>query len=435
MPAQMTAGLADDGPGRGTPSRFRKVGTLAWAAMSLSPTNPLPPGDPDGVAASAPTSLAAPPAAAPSFPPDRRRPPRARRLVTLVAALAAAAVGGGIVGTRIAGGGTTAASSSPHLSVASTTPVSGVAGSVVAVAAKVTPAVATIVASGAGQSGQTSLGSGFVVSSSGHVSYVLTNDHVVDGASQLVVIMPTGKSFAGTVVGTDPLDDLAVVSIPVSGLLTVTFGSSSDVQLGEAVVAIGSPLGNEDSVTAGVISALHRTITAGDGSGRSAETLSDVLQTDAAINPGNSGGPLVDMAGRVIGVNVATSSAGTNLSFSIPSDRARVVAQALIAHTPVDHPFLGIGFETPLEAAEAGRPFSGPGVRVVQVLARSPAASAGFAVGDLLISIDGVPIDAQHTVGSLILQHHVGDLVHAQVERNGLSLTLTARLEERPATA
>src|SRR5207237_8097498 len=155
-----------------------------------------------------------------------------------------------------------------------------------------TPAVGTVIA----RQGTTSssLGSGFVIAHTGGTSFLLTNNHVVTGSNDLHVLMPTGNLFTATLVGADRLDDLAVVSVPDASLPLSTFGDSSKLQAGQQVIAIGSPLGNQSSVTQGVISALHRTISAG-GTGTSTETLEDVLQTDASINPGNRGGPLADV--------------------------------------------------------------------------------------------------------------------------------------------
>ena len=312
-------------------------------------------------------------------------------------------------------------------------------GSAVSVAAALDPAVATIVVTTSvqnrfgGTSTGTAEGSGFVISNAGGTSYLLTNNHVVDGADTVQVILSSGRTLTGTVVGTDSIDDLAVVSVPDGSLPQVVFGRSADLQVGQSVVAIGSPLGNQNSVTSGVISALHRSITAGDQGSSSTENLSDVLQTDAAINPGNSGGPLADLAGRVIGVNVATSSNGTNVSFAIPSDEAQQVAQDLINHRTVDHPFLGIGFLTPLDAAENGRSFAGPGVLVTQVSSGSPAATAGLQVNDVITAVDGTTLDASQSLGGVIAKHHAGESVTLSVRRGSQTLTLHATLEQRPS--
>jgi putative serine protease PepD len=246
--------------------------------------------------------------------------------------------------------------------------------------------------------------------------------------------MPSGDQFTGKLVGTDVLDDIAVVGVPTTSLAQATFGTSAKLSVGETVIAIGSPLGDQGSVTVGVISALHRTITASGEAGSSSETLEDVLQTDASINPGNSGGPLADSTGDVVGVNVATAGNASNIGYSIPADLARYVAETLIAHKKVQHPFLGVGYYTSIDAIENGTPFSGPGVLIHTVSAGTPAAKAGFVVGDILVGIDGVNIDNGQTLGGLIQTHQVGDAITCTVRRGGQTLTLHATLEERPNT-
>jgi serine protease Do len=280
--------------------------------------------------------------------------------------------------------------------------------------------------------GASSLGSGFVIARGGGVSYMVTNNHVVSGARDLHVVMPNGGLFTATLVGADSLDDLAVVSVPSDSLPLATFGDSSALHVGEQVVAIGSPLGNQSSVTQGVISAKHRTISAGNG-GASTETLEDVVQTDASINPGNSGGPLADVDARVVGVNVAVAGGANNIGYAIPSNVAREVATQLMEHQPVQHPFLGIGYLDSIDAVEAGRGFSGPGVLVTTVRDGTPAAQAGFQNGDILQAINGTAIDNGETLGGLIQDKHVGDKITCTVKRGSQMLTLTATLEERPA--
>ena len=304
---------------------------------------------------------------------------------------------------------------------------------VVAVAQKLGPAVGTIIAKHS-VAANDALGSGFVIShDSGH-SYMLTNNHVVEGATSLNVVMPGGKNLAATVVGTDSLDDLAVVSVADSSLPVSVFGDSSQLKVGQQVVAIGSPLGNEGSVTSGIISSLHRTINAG-GSGSSSETLQDVLQTDASINPGNSGGPLADTEGRVVGVNVAVAGNASNIGFSIPSVLAKNVADDLINHRTVGHPFLGISYLTAIDAVEQGQGFDGPGVLISQVSDNSPASKAGFRANDILEAVDNINIDNGQTLGGLIQRHRVGDTVDFTVKRGDQVLHLSAQLVDRPASA
>jgi putative serine protease PepD len=308
---------------------------------------------------------------------------------------------------------------------------SGGNGNAESVAHALGPAVGTIIAKAGGSS---ALGSGFVIAHDGSSSYLLTNNHVVASANELHVVMPGGRNLKASVVGTDAFDDLAVISVPDGSLPVATFGASSKLMVGQAVVAIGSPLGNEGSVTEGVISALHRTISAGSDVGGQTETLQDVMQTDASINRGNSGGPLADVDGRVIGVNVAIAGDASNIGYSIPADLAQNVAQELIRHEKVQHPFLGITYLTSIEAVENGDGFDGPGVLVRDVSSGSPAEKAGFQHNDILQAVDGVTIDYGQTLGGLIQRHHVNDAVTFTVKRGGNVIKLTATLVDRPAS-
>jgi len=326
-------------------------------------------------------------------------------------------------GSSVAGG--------PVQVITDTRPLHEGPGSAVSVARTLGPAVGTIIARHAAGGGD-SLGSGFVIGHDGSHSYLLTNNHVVDASTDLHVVMPGGKNLHASTVGVDTFYDLAVVSVADTSLPVAVFASSSQLQVGQQVVAIGSPLGNEGSVTMGVISALHRTIKAGS-TGSQSETLQDVLQTDASINPGNSGGPLADLDGRVVGVNVAIAGNASNIGFSIPSDLARSVAQELIQHHTVHHPFLGIAYLTAIDATESGQGFDGPGVLVTDVRDGTPAAAAGFHVNDILQKVDGVAIDNGETLGGLIQRHHVGDVVQFTVKRGSAILTLKATLAERPS--
>jgi len=276
-------------------------------------------------------------ATSPTAPPAGQPRPRGRshRAATLVAI--AALVGGGLGGGLVAAfGGSGDSGNVVH--VASSNFASEQTTSVAAIAAKVDPAVVSVTSklvvdqSAGGFNGggfeeeETLEGTGMIITSSGEV---VTNNHVIDGATSISVTFDgSSKSYVAKVVGTDPTDDVALLQIEgVSGLPTVTFGDSSAVSVGDSVVAIGNALalGSSPTVTTGIISAEHRTITAEDDSGTT-ETLNGLFQTDAAINPGNSGGPLIDSAGRVIGMNTAgagDSSSGTSsqdIGFSIPSN-------------------------------------------------------------------------------------------------------------------
>jgi putative serine protease PepD len=362
-----------------------------------------------------------------AFPPPagsrRRLPGRISVLLLLLGLLVGAGATFGVLRAN------NVASSAVHVQV-DTTPVQVSTNNAVSVAQQLGPAVGTIIARQA--SSGASLGSGFVIGRGSDVSYLLTNNHVVTGSNDLHLLMPNGNAYTATLVGADSLDDLAVVSVPDTGLPMATFGDSSQLHVGQAVIAIGSPLGNQGSVTTGVVSALHRTISAGGQGSTSSETLQDVLQTDAPINPGNSGGPLADVEGRVVGVNVAIAGNASNIGYSIPANLARQVASELIAHQPVQHPFLGIGYRDAIAAIEGGQGFNGPGVLVTSVSPNTPAAQAGFQPNDILVAVEGVNIENGETLGGLIQTKHVGDNVHFTVKRGSQTLTLTATLVERP---
>src|ERR1700686_181477 len=370
--------------------------------------------------------------AVPAPPPHPGSLPSGPRLSVRGAALLVIGlvVGGGAAygATRLSDKGSTV-----HIAV-DTTPVKVPTNNTVGVAKALVPAGGPIIPRQGGSSTGASLGSGFVIANTGSTSYLVTNNHVVTGSTDLHLVMPDGAAFTATLVGTDTLDDLAVVSVPSGSLPLATFGVSSQLSVGQTVIAIGSPLGNQSSVTSGVISALHRTISASGDNASSSETLEDVLQTDASINPGNSGGPLADVQGRVVGVNVAIAGNSTNIGYSIPSDLARQVASALIAHQKVQHPFLGIGYLDAISAIEAGRGFNGAGVLITTVSPNTPAAQAAVQTGDILVAIDNVAIDNGQTLGGLIQSKQVGQSITLTIKRGGQTLMLHATLEERPST-
>ena len=266
-------------------------------------------------------------------------------------------------------------------------------------------------------------GSGFIIDKEGHV---LTNYHVIAEARQVEVTLHNLKKYKATVVGTDRAHDLAVIQIKGPGLNPMVLGDSHNLQVGQKVYAIGNPFGLAGTMTRGIISSI-RPVREPDGL-----QIDEAIQTDAAINPGNSGGPLADMAGRVIGVNVATSSGGTNVSFSIPSDLAQIVSLDLINHRTVDHPYLGVGFITPLDAAEQGLAFTGPGIEVTTVASGTPAASAGLQRNDVIVAVDGQTLDSNHSLGSTITRHKVGDALALTVHRGADTLTLSPVLSQRP---
>ena len=230
----------------------------------------------------------------------------------------------------------------------------------------------------------TSLGSGVIVSPDG---YVLTNNHVVERGARFRVGLLDGRELIAKVVGTDPSSDLAVLKLDAKEKLPfVPVGRSDDLLIGETVIAIGNPFGLSHTVTTGVVSAVHRNFKAGD------RTLFDFVQTDASINPGNSGGPLLDIDGRLVGINTAIiGERSAGIGFAIPIDRARRVAEDLIEHGEVREGYLGLSVED-LPPREGAREGTSGGVAVTAVDPGSPAERAGVRKGDVLEAVDGFPL-------------------------------------------
>jgi len=276
-------------------------------------------------------------------------------------------------------------------------------------------------------------GSGVIISGDG---YLLTNNHVVEGAQSLEVIFRDGQTVSARLIGTDRFADIAVLKVdaPVPGVAEL--GNSDVLNPGEAVIAIGSPLGDfKNTVTVGVVSATGRSLDTG-----SDYTMEDLIQTDAAINRGNSGGPLVNLAGQVIGINTLVVRGNGNsldqaegLGFAIASNTVKAVSDQLIAKGFVSRPYLGIswGLITPDVAQANGLPVEW-GVYVREVGSDSPAAEAGLRPGDILTEIDGKPLDGAHPFINTLLGFSVGQEVQVKAMRNGQIVTLNVRLGERP---
>ena len=266
-------------------------------------------------------------------------------------------------------------------------------------------------------------GSGFVFDKLGDI---VTADHVVSGATAVSVRFSDGRVAKAIVVGADPSTDLAVikVEVPADSLTPLTLGDSSTVQPGQGLVAIGSPYGYAESITAGIASAVDRGISAPNGF-----TIPDAIQTDAAINHGNSGGPLIEASGDVVGVNdqiQSTSNDNSGVGFAVPSNTVKTVVSDLIAGRKAEHPFLGI---------RIGDAASGAGALVGTVQAGSPAANAGLRTNDVVTSIDGVAVIDADGLTAQIAGHRPGDKVTLTVVRGGNTLTVTAKLAMRPASA
>ncbi|MGV0105120.1 HhoA/HhoB/HtrA family serine endopeptidase [Nostoc sp. DSM 114160] len=264
-------------------------------------------------------------------------------------------------------------------------------------------------------------GSGFIINSSGQI---VTNAHVVDGADRVTVILKDGRTFDGKVLGEDPVTDVATIKINANNLPTLAVGNSDALQPGEAVIAIGNPLGLNNTVTSGIISATGRS---SSDIGASDKRV-DYIQTDAAINPGNSGGPLLNARGQVIAMNTAIIRGAQGLGFAIPINTVQRIAQELIAKGRVDHPYLGVQMVTLTpENKERIKNVAGDrlnltadeGVLLVEIVPRSPASVAGLRVGDVIKSINSQPVTKIEEVQKLVEKSKIGTKLPIEVERNG----------------
>jgi S1-C subfamily serine protease len=269
------------------------------------------------------------------------------------------------------------------------------------------------------------LGSGFIVDRRGHI---LTNSHVVDGAEQIKVTLPDGRAFRARLVGADRMTDLAVLRIDGKNLPVLPLGDSSKLAVGETLIAIGSPLWIEGgpTVTVGVVSALGRSMEE-----EGLPILHNLIQTDAAINPGNSGGPLLDLSGRVVGINTAMIPSAHGIGFAIAIDTAKPVFQALIAEGRIVRPSLGLVAlsVTPQVAYVNDLPLE-RGALLLRVEAGGAAATADVRPGDVITSFDGAPVKNLHHLHELLFGKQVGQSVDMTVRRNGETLTLTPVLGE-----
>lgn len=280
-------------------------------------------------------------------------------------------------------------------------------------------------------------GSGFIIRPEG---VILTNSHVVEGADEVTVKLKDGRSFEGRVLGEDPVTDVAVVQIEAENLdlPVVSLGDSDQLQPGEWAIAIGNPLGLDNTVTVGIISATGRT----SSEVGVPDKRVGFIQTDAAINPGNSGGPLLNAQGEVVGMNTAIIGGAQGLGFSIPINTAQRLADQLISTGRVEHPFLGIQMVTlnPTIVQELNAdPNLGflleeeEGVLVVRVLPDSPAAAAELRAGDIIQTIAGQPVDSAETVQIRVSESRVGEPLPMTISRSGETLDLSVVPGEYPA--
>jgi len=297
--------------------------------------------------------------------------------------------------------------------------------SIAALAARVIPAVVSISVKASSGS---DTGSGFFLDSNG---YILTINHVVRSAATIGTItveLSNGKKYPAKLIGRDASYDLAVLKIDVTSAPTLQLGNSDNVLVGDAVIAIGSPLGLSGTVTSGIISSKNRAVTTGDGAGES--SFINALQTDAAINPGNSGGPLVDATGAVIGVNSAIATLGygsqsgsIGLGFAIPINQAKKTADQLIKNGSATYPIMGISVDTR---------FTGTGALISSetngITPGGPASKAGLKVGDVITKIDGKAIENSDELIVAIRSKNIGDRVKIEYQRNNVTRETTVTL-------
>jgi S1-C subfamily serine protease len=398
-----------------------------------------------------------PPAAAPTQPvvpsavPDRRGGPDGLGRIAGAALLSAVLASGGTVLVLEGTGALNrpAGASNGQLAGQTSHPVSvDDSSAVVAAAASVSPAVVRITATGTstdvlgGTVPERGIGSGIIFDAAG---WILTNRHVVQTengaiASELTVELKDGREFKGTVYGTDTLTDLSIVKVDAAGLPAAAMGRSADIKVGQLAIAIGSPLGTYTStVTTGIISATGRSI---DVSATS--HLTNLIQTDAAINPGNSGGPLLDAAGQVIGINTAVERNSTGIGFAIPIDIARPIMSQALAGQQLARPYVGIRYvqidlkvqkkeKLPVDhGALIQAATDDAGNALPAIAPNSPADKAGLKSGDIVLSIEGQAVDAEHPLDAMLTSYAPGQTVKLTILRDGKQLDVSVTLGTRP---
>ncbi|MBE9143392.1 HhoA/HhoB/HtrA family serine endopeptidase [Planktothrix mougeotii] len=272
-------------------------------------------------------------------------------------------------------------------------------------------------------------GSGFIVNSNGRI---ITNAHVVDGVKNVSVVLKDGRQFEGKVIGSDPVTDVAVVQIEANNLPTVSLGNSEALQPGELAIAIGNPLGLDNTVTVGIVSATGRS---GSEVGIPDKRVS-FIQTDAAINPGNSGGPLLNQKGEVIGMNTAIIQGAQGLGFAIPINQVQRIAEQISTTGKVQHPYLGIQMVTlsPEVKESLNQDPNSPisvnedqGILIVRVIPNSPAHQSGLRAGDVIIQVDNKPVTKADEVQQAVENVTVGSSLRMQVQRQGQPLNLEVK--------
>jgi putative serine protease PepD len=352
-----------------------------------------------------------------------RRPPKALAL-SLLAAACVGAGGGAVAYATLSDGSTvvkqvTVQPSEPIVSSSAPLSVNQIYRRAYRGVVEITVTTSAAASPFGGSGTAKAQGSGWVYNSSGNI---VTNEHVVDGASSISVRFWNGKTYSASVVGTDKSTDLAVIKVdaPSSELHPLSVGNSADLQVGNGVVAIGSPFGLEETVTSGIVSALHRAIEAPNNF-----TINDSVQTDAAINHGNSGGPLLNAQGQVVGVNAqirSDSGGNEGVGFAIPSNTVRSIATQLISTGKAVHAYLGVAIDATASTA-----------RIASVKAATPAAQAGLKAGDVVTAVDGTSIASGDDLTRAIDSHKPGDTVTLKYRRGGSEHTADLKLATRPS--
>lgn len=274
------------------------------------------------------------------------------------------------------------------------------------------------------------VGSGVIFKNDGATGYIVTNNHVISGAKELIVSLADGRSLKGKLVGADEVTDLAVVKVDAKDLPVAKFGDSDKIVVGEPAIAIGNPMGLEfqGSVTSGVISALNRTLDISDNRVK-------LLQTDAAINPGNSGGALVNADSEVIGINSAKVAANgvEGMGFAIPINTVQTVIDELMDKGYVARPYLGVSVFDPTTAGRYGYSLNiDKGVYIFQLTLSGPCGKAGLQRGDIILKVDDAEVNSVSELRAKVAEHKVGDEVTITYDRNGTSRTVKVTLEEMP---
>ncbi len=398
----------------------RPVPPYGRPASSASDPWAMPPGAAGAVGASrpAPTAWPEPPQPTPT-PTTSRRP----GWFAVVATAGVAGLLGALVGVQLAPApapSTTEATGAESSVLDTTTPVGRAPESIAGIADAALPSVVSI-------STATGTGSGFIITDDG---YIITNNHVIadSGDRGVQVALQDGRSVEADLIGTSPAYDLAVLDVDLTGLTPLALGDSDEVVVGDPVVAVGSPLGLDGTVTSGIVSATNRPVSAG---GQGEASFISAIQTDAAINPGNSGGPLLDAQGRVIGVNSSIAALGSfggqagsiGLGFAIPINQTRVTAEQIIAEGEASYPVIGATLQMDPTASD--------GAVIGEVIPGEPAAEAGLRSGDRVVALNGQPVRGSDELIVAIRTKQPGDTVSVSFVRGQQEETVEITLGSR----